>query len=81
MRRFSNATGNAALGKLERRAKRQREQGLPTLPSTVGQEKATNPFVRVEEPAVIASAGRYAGKALNDPVSVLAAIREWKNSF
>jgi len=30
---------------------------------------------------VIASANRYAGKPLNDAVSVLAAIREWKNSF
>ena len=73
--------GNAALGELEGRAKRQREQGLPTLPSTIGQEKATNPFVRVGEPAVISSASRHAGKTLNDPVSVLAAIREWKNSF
>jgi hypothetical protein len=35
----------------------------------------------VREPSVIAAANRYAGKTLNDPVSVLAAIREWKNSF
>jgi hydroxyacylglutathione hydrolase len=73
--------GNAALGELEGRARLQRERGQPTLPSTVGQEKATNPFVRVGEPAVIASASRRVGKPLNDPVSVLAAIREWKNSF
>ena len=81
--RFAKAAdpGNAALQELEEKARRQRDQNLPTLPSTIGQEKATNPFVRVGEPAVIASANRYAGKALNDPVSVLAAIREWKNSF
>jgi hypothetical protein len=30
---------------------------------------------------VIASASQYAGKRLTDPVSVLAAIREWKNGF
>jgi hypothetical protein len=30
---------------------------------------------------VIAAANRYAGKTLSDPVSVLAAVREWKNSF
>jgi hypothetical protein len=35
----------------------------------------------VGEPGVVASASRFAGKALEDPVSVLAAIREWKNSF
>jgi len=81
--RFAKAAdpNNAALQELEEKARKQRDQNLPTLPSTIGQEKATNPFVRVGEPAVIASANRFAGKALNDPVSVLAAIREWKNSF
>ena len=81
--RFAKAADpdNAALHELEERAKQQRGRGEPTLPSTIGQEKATNPFVRVREPAVIASANRHAGKALNDPVSVLAEIREWKNAF
>jgi len=81
--RFAKAAepGNAALLELEAKAKALRDRDQPTLPSTVGQEKATNPFVRVREPTVIASANRYAGKTLNDPVSVLAAIREWKNRF
>lgn len=81
--RFAKAADpdNAALRELEARAKKLRDQDLPTLPSHIGQEKATNPFVRCREPSVIAAASRYAGKALNDPVSVLAAIREWKNSF
>ena len=81
--RFARAVepDNAALRELEGRAKQQRAQDQPTLPSTIGQEKATNPFVRVRESAVIAAANRYAGKTLNDPVSVLGAIREWKNSF
>ncbi len=81
--RFARAVepGNAALRELEARAKRLRDQDLPTLPSTIAQEKATNPFVRVREPEVVAAANRYAGKTLNDPVSVLGAIREWKNSF
>ena len=81
--RFARAVepGNTALRDLESWAKKQRDLNLPTLPSTIAQEKATNPFVRVREPAVIAAANRYAGKTLNDPVSVLAAIREWKNSF
>jgi len=81
--RFAKAAEpeNAALRELETRAKGLRDQDLPTLPSTIGQEKMTNPFVRVREPAVIAAANRYARKTLDDPVSVLAAIREWKNSF
>ena len=81
--RFAMAadSGNAALRELEARAQQQRDRDLPTLPSTVAQEKATNPFVRVGEPAVVAAANRFAGKTLNNPVDVLAAIREWKNGF
>lgn len=73
--------GNAALATLAANVERLRAQDLPTLPSTIAQERATNPFVRVSEPAIVASASRYAGKPLTDPVSVLAAIREWKNNF
>ena len=81
--RFARAAdpGNPALAELEARAKKLRDRDLPTLPSTIAQEKATNPFVRCTDPAVVASANRHAGKTLNDPASVLAAIREWKNSF
>jgi hydroxyacylglutathione hydrolase len=81
--RFAKAADpdNRALLELEVKAKQLREQGRPTLPSDIGQEKATNPFVRCTEPAVVASASRFAAQALKDPVSVLAAIREWKNNF
>jgi hydroxyacylglutathione hydrolase len=81
--RFAKAAdpANKALRELESSAQQLRDQGLPTLPSTIAQEKATNPFVRCREPAVIAAASSYAGKSLPDPVSVLAAIREWKNNF
>jgi hydroxyacylglutathione hydrolase len=81
--RFAKAAdpANTALRELEVKAAKLRDQDLPTLPSTIGQEKSTNPFVRCLEPAVIASASKFAGKQLADPVSVLAAIREWKNGF
>jgi hydroxyacylglutathione hydrolase len=81
--RFAKAAepGNAALLELEKRASAQRAKDLPTLPTDIGQEKATNPFLRVNEPQVVESASRYAGKPLSDPVSVLAAIRDWKNNF
>lgn len=81
--RFARAAepGNQALADLEKRAAAQRAKDLPTLPTDIGQEKATNPFLRVHEPAIIASASRQAGKPLADPVAVLAALREWKNNF
>lgn len=55
---------------------------LPTIPSTIAIEKATNPFLRTREPAIVASlaaAGRLPSGA--DPVTVFAALREWKNVF
>jgi hydroxyacylglutathione hydrolase len=81
--RFARAVEphNRALIAFESRASHQRASDLPTLPTEIGEEKATNPFLRVQEPDVIAAASRYAGKPLKDAVSVLAAIREWKNSF
>lgn len=72
---------NRRLPELETRMQALRERGQPTLPSTIAQEKATNPFLRVAEPAIIASASGRAAKKLSDPVSVLAEIRDWKNNF
>src|SRR3954466_2509293 len=72
---------NAALDQRETRDRRLRDAGRPTLPSTLGEEKATNPFLRCGEPAVVESANKYLGGRLADPVKVFAAIRDWKNSF
>jgi hydroxyacylglutathione hydrolase len=58
-----------------------RKQNLPTLPSTIELEKATNPFLRCQQPEVIKSASNHAGKSLSDPVSVFATLRDWKNHF
>jgi hydroxyacylglutathione hydrolase len=71
--------GNSALEARETRDRRLREAGKPTVPSTMGEEKATNPFLRVREPAVIESVNKYLGSRVSDPVGVFAAIREWKN--
>lgn len=81
--RFARAAdpGNQTLADWEARARAMREVDAPTVPSTIGLERAANPFVRCAESAVIASASQRAGKPLGDPVSVLATIREWKNNF
>ena len=72
--------GNAALSAREARDRRLREAGKPTLPSRLGEEKATNPFLRCTEPAVVDSVNQYLGMRVSDPVRVFAAIREWKNN-
>jgi hydroxyacylglutathione hydrolase len=72
---------NAALLEREASDARLRRDNRPTLPSTIGREKATNPFVRVKKPAVIESANKYLGKRVSDPAGVFAALRQWKNEF
>jgi len=52
----------------------------PGVPSTMAEERATNPFLRGAQPAVIASA-KAQGLTTEDPASVFAQIREWKNNF
>jgi len=58
-----------------------RAKNAPTIPSTIGEEIATNPFLRCTEPEVVASAERHAQRALAGPVEVFAEIRDWKNKF
>jgi hydroxyacylglutathione hydrolase len=61
------------------RAKRERDR--PTLPSTIGAERATNPFVRADLPDVMASASAHVGRRIVDAVESFATLREWKNRF
>lgn len=81
--RFAQAVepGNAALAERKARAAATRTRGEPTVPSTIGEERATNPFLRCTVPEVVASAEAHAGRALAGPVEVFATLREWKNHF
>jgi len=72
---------NAALLEREASDARLRRENRPTLPSTIGREKATNPFLRVTRPAIVASANKYLGRRVSNPAGVFAALREWKNQF
>jgi hydroxyacylglutathione hydrolase len=71
---------NAAVAAHRRRCEQLRGDGLPTLPSTVAQERAINPFLRCTEPAVVESAVAR-GAQDSSPVAVFAALREWKNRY
>lgn len=57
-----------------------RQQLLPTLPSTIGLEKAVNPFLRTHLPKV-AHAVQQIDPNADDPVAVFAALRTWKDKF
>jgi hydroxyacylglutathione hydrolase len=72
--------GNAALASRKAREAAKRARGEPTLPSTIGDELATNPFLRCGEREVIAAARGRSGRDPEDSVDVFATLREWKNA-
>ncbi|MEY2874806.1 MAG: hydroxyacylglutathione hydrolase [Pseudomonadota bacterium] len=80
--RFARAVEphSLALAAYEAECHSLRERGLPTLPSTIGRERQINPYLRCDQPDVIASAVARGADA-RDPVSVLATIRRWKDQF
>ena len=73
---------NQGLALRMRDASEKRGTRLPTVPSTIGLERGTNPFLRYTEPGIVKSlveAGHLKEGAA--PVEAFAALREWKNVF
>jgi hydroxyacylglutathione hydrolase len=68
---------NAALKTRSAEIDRLRSHGEATVPSTLGEERATNPFLRADNPAVAAAVGLSGA----DPVQVFAEVRSRKDSF
>ncbi len=80
--RFASAVepGHPEIVERAARESAKRARGLPTLPSTIAEERATNPFLRAREPRVRAIAEARSGHPLSDDAAVFAALREWKNA-
>lgn len=71
--------GDADIAERETSEAAKRKQGLPTLPSSIALEQATNPFLRCADPeveAAVRSRQEGAGAA-----AVFAALRGWKDVF
>lgn len=73
--------GNPALRRRFEEAQAMRATGRPTLPSTLAEETAANPFLRVASPEVRASLAREIGRDPADDVDAFAALRRWKDGF
>ncbi len=73
--------GNLTLQELEATAKELRKQNIPTLPTTISKENATNPFLRCDQPEVIQGACKHLGQTLSEPTHIFSTLREWKNNF
>ena len=61
------------------RVQRMRHAGRPSVPSTLAEELATNPFLRLNVAGVKAAAERFTGQALDSPAQVFTALRRWKD--
>ena len=71
----------ALLARIDREQAK-REQGIPTVPSTIRLEKQTNPFLRSREPAVMARLLKAEKiNAGQNAASNFAALRSWKNNY
>lgn len=72
---------NAALTTRVEQERDKRAQGLPTLPSTLALEHATNPFLRCHEPAIREAAERHIRHSLSNPTEIFAVVRKMKNLY
>ncbi|MBL8698998.1 MAG: hydroxyacylglutathione hydrolase [Alphaproteobacteria bacterium] len=68
---------NAALARRSAEIDAMRARGEATVPAPLGLEKATNPFLRADDPA-LARAHGFDGR---DPVAVFAHLRKAKDGF
>src|SRR5690606_37956632 len=73
--------GNDEITAWRRQVEALRQQGEPSLPSSIARERQVNPFLRIEQPGVIASVERWSGNTLSDKVRRFAALRRWKDEF
>lgn len=80
--RFAQAVepDNPSLPAYVSRCEALRAAQSPTVPSTIGTERAINPFLRCHEPRVQAAALQH-GADDTSPPAVFAALRQWKNTF
>ena len=73
---------NRALAEKLAAVQARRRAGKPTVPSTIGEEKATNPFLRTASAELAASVrDRVPDLPPGDPVALFAAVRRLKDDF
>jgi hydroxyacylglutathione hydrolase len=73
---------NLQLQQRQRDACALRSNNLPTIPSTIGLEKATNPYLRCDEPEIIACVMKYMNitDKSKSEVEIFSALQTWLNN-
>ncbi|HEV3425686.1 MAG TPA: hydroxyacylglutathione hydrolase [Paraburkholderia sp.] len=73
--------GNAELQAWRDKAAALRERGVPTLPTTIAHERAVNPFLRADSPAIQSTLAGQLHETVPDRLTAFTLMREWKNRF
>ena len=73
--------GNAAIDARAAKVAAQRAANTPSVPSTLAEEFATNPFLRWSAPGVIAAATARLGHHPANDAETFGAIRVWRDSL
>ncbi len=72
---------NKALLDYIQQVSKKRQQGLPTIPSTIGLEKRINPFLRCQEVTLLNSLQKQLAQPLTSPTACFRALRAYKDRF
>jgi len=74
--------GNRDLQERVKRVESQRAQGQPLVPSTLGEERKTNPFLRCDSPELIEGLKRrFPSEPLDKPEQVFGGLRRLRDRF
>jgi hydroxyacylglutathione hydrolase len=71
---------NQAIQQRMQQATQLRDAGIPTVPFTIGLEKATNPFLRCTQPEIIQTLQTRGIKNTSED-EIFNALREWRDHF
>lgn len=72
---------NQAISERTKREADKREQGLPTVPTSIGLERQTNPFLRCHEAPVALAINHQWQAHWEQPQDLFAGLRRWKDTF
>lgn len=73
--------GNHAAKEAEQRIKKQRAEGIPSLPSSLAMERCMNPFLRMHSGEIRAAVAEWSGQAFSTELETLRLLRLWKDQF
>ncbi|WP_394131780.1 hydroxyacylglutathione hydrolase [Shewanella maritima] len=72
---------NKALNDYDAWVTNQRKNNLNTIPTTIAQQLAINPFLRTDNQTIQQSVARYCKQVLATEVDTFAQLRRWKDNF